>query len=232
VDIDAGLSWLVDYRVYTDMLALLGEESNGLVQTEASAKFYYNIFSLAPGCSMFEWIQAQVHYSKFDSEFSTLKLDDPYRPYRLPMVALNQHTFLDLGLRANVFKANINLSTFSINGGINYGFARVMGVDSVTSTLNTFSFYLEERLQFLRTRNFGLNIGFGVLWQHLYDPDLNYWPDVDRRDVFLRTDFEVFYHPADKPDNRIFLRFKHLQDGWENSFPQLQLGYSATLKVK
>lgn len=230
--IKTDINSFIDFRIYTDMLALLNKESNGLVQSEVSSKITINSRLISRNYSFVNYIEPFFKVSKFDSQYKNQIITDTTSKYSINRLKLNQLSYIDLGFRLNIFKVSIFQHTFDlINVGMDYKYSDILIQNTnTTKTLNTFGTYLETRGQLLKYKNFGFEYAVLGYFQKIQDSsieDYNYW------DSYLITEFSLFYHPRSNPLNMIFVRFKNMQTGvGEDFYSVLQFGYKSKLSFK
>lgn len=230
--VDTNLNSYLDYRLYSDLLGLLGDEGNGLIQTDISSTITYNSFPVAPGMYVFNYIKPTFKLSKFDSEFRAQVVPNEPQMIDLNRLQFNQLAFLELGITLNLFKVNLFQHSFDLlNFGADFKYSRVQfGETEETKTLNASALFIETRAQFMKYKNFGFELASQAYFQNIKDNEVigsgEYYD-------YLKTEFSMFYHPNDKAQDKIFLRFQSFSDYLFNDFyTQLQFGYKSQLNFK
>ena len=230
--IKTDINSFVDFRIYTDMLALLNKEGNGLVQSEVSSKITINSNIIKRHFYVFNFIEPFFKLSKFDNQYKNQIVSDSLSKLSINRLKLNQLSYIDLGFRFNVFKFSLFQHTFDlINVGMDYKYSDILLKNAnEIKTLNTFSSYVETRGQLLKYKNFGFEYAVQAYFQKIQDSSIenyNLW------DPYLITEFSLFYHPKANPMNMIFVRFKNMQTGLSDDFYSvLQVGYKSKLSFK
>ena len=230
--IQTDLNSHIDFRVYSDMLALFGKEGNGLVQSEVSSRIPLNTRIYGKNISIFNYAEPLFKLSKFDNQFKSQEITDSVKPFKIDGLKLNQLAYIELGCKINLFKATIFQHTFDIlNVGLDFKYSDVyFKKTNSLKTLNTFAFYVESRVQLLKYKNFGMETGLQGYFQKVQDSSIelfNVW------DPYLIFDFSLFYHPNANPLNMIFVRFKNVSTGLATDFYSvLQFGYKSRLSFK
>lgn len=230
--IQTDLNSFIDFRIYSDLLALLNKEGNGLVQTEVSSKITVNPRSLSKNISMFNYVEPWFKLSKFDNKFKQQTVTDTASPYKIDRLKLNQLAYVELGFRLNIMKLNLFQHCFDIlNVGADFKYSDVLFEHTNTlKTINTFGLFAEHRGQILKYKNFGFEYGAQAYVQKIQDASIKNYTSFD---VYYIFDFSLFYHPSSNPLDMIFLRFKNIQTGRaEDFYSVLQFGYKSRLSFK
>jgi hypothetical protein len=230
--IKTDINSFVDFRIYTDMLALLNKEGNGLVQSEVSSKITINSNIIKRHFYFFNYIEPFFKLSKFDNQYKNQTVSDSIPKLSINRLKLNQLSYIDLGFRFNIFKFSLFQHTFDlVNVGMDYKYSDILlQSTNEVKTLNTFGYYVETRGQLLKYKNFGFEYAVQSYFQKIQDSSIegyNLW------DPYLITEFSLFYHPKSNPLNMIFVRFKNMQTGLSDDFYSvLQVGYKSKLSFK
>lgn len=222
----------IDFRVYSDLLALLDKEGNGLVQSEISSKITINPRSANKNTTFFSYLEPLFKLSKFDNKYKSQNVTDSIKPFEIDRLKLNQLAYVELGFRINFFKVNLFQHTFDIlNGGMDFKYSDVLfQKTNELKTLNTFGIFVETRGQILKYKNFGFEYGVQGYFQKIQDSNIKLY---NLYDPYIITEFSLFYHPKSNPLNMIFIRFKNIQTGTGTDFYSvLQFGYKSRLSFK
>lgn len=230
--IKTDINSLIDFRVYTDMLALFNKESNGLVQSEISSKITINSQPHNRSWSLLNYIEPTFKFSKFDNQFKNQLVVDTVSKFKVDRLKLNQLSYIELGFRMNLMKASVYQHSFDlINIGMDFKYSDILLLTSNNvKTLNTFGAFVDTRGQFLKYKNFGFEYGVQGYFQKIQDSNIenyNLW------DPYLIVECSIFYHPNSNPLNMVFVRFKNIQTGLADQFYSLlQFGYKSKLSFK
>ncbi len=230
--IQTDINSFVDFRIYSDMLALLNKEGNGLVQSEISSKITFNARSINKYLTLFNYVEPMFKLSKFDNQFKNQLVTDSTIQYKIDRLKLNQLAYVELGFRLNIIKFNLFQHTFDLlNGGMDFKYSDVLfKYNNSIKTLNTFGMFVETRGQILKYKNFGFEYGIQGYLQKIQDSSIEFY---NLWDPYLITEFSLFYHPKSNPLNMIFVRFKNIQTGLGDDFYSLlQFGYKSKLSFK
>ncbi|MDR6561326.1 MULTISPECIES: hypothetical protein [unclassified Arcicella] len=250
--VNTSLNSYINLNIYSDLLSLLkSDRSNGLVQTEASARIFLNTMPLPKSVFLlFNYFEPSLKYSRFDNGYESIiptKLNKSLSTkdtFSIDRMSVNQRKFLEIGGKVNVFKKMGRFyNSYELNVFSNFGWFNLQGEklkDSLnsnvplfqTSTGNTLDFGAEVKATILQYRNFGLNIGGSVRYQKI-------WNNKDQSFVnggfqwFFAPEYELFYFPIANSKDKIFLRAKYLSNTNENerNFVQLQFGYKVEFKL-
>ncbi len=222
----------INVRIYSDLLSLFGKEANGLVQTEAKAKIIIN--SIPQGSVyLMNFIEAQVRYSKFDSDFGSLEIEDPLEPILISLdeqLRLNQISYLNLDFKLNLLK----IKTFGLyseyNVGFTYDFADIITAGTnEPETINFTSQYFEIKAGIAKSKYFGLEYSLRVLFQQNASTGLDLWPDADN---YLIPTISAYFFPREESSSQLFLRFRTVGSFSQfASYPLLQFGVSSKLSL-
>lgn len=233
IDLNSNL----DVRVYSDLFSLFNKASNGLLQTEIRSKIKINfsdsyIFNRTPFATYFDYIEPSVKYSKFDSDYNSLNIEDSLQEEvtlsRKEKLTLNQLSYLNLGVKLNLIRHRMLNSFFEYNIGYNYDFVDLKLKNStINYTVNMFSSYIESKARFAKSKYYGFDISFMYLIQTFTKTGINI--NTEKEDYFI-PEFTAYFLPKGDVSNRLFLRFKCITSmRTSQSYPLLQFGYGSKL---
>lgn len=220
----AGVNQMVDLRIYSDMLATLGEEPNGIAQIEGSTRVFINNRNWFRSFTPFRYGFFSVQASKLDSRFQTLNIDSTFS--RIDII---QRSFVSADIGANVFGFWLqrkSRSWASVNSGAGIHLTRTANENDTTSLTSQY-FFMEALFEFKELRNFGIDFGSRMYWQTV--PGLE--TESGNTQALLRLGATAYWNPIGNPESRIFARVNYYQnlDKGEQPFVQFQVGYSALI---
>lgn len=236
----------INLNIYSDFLALTkAEKGNGLVQTEASAHIFLNTKNIIDKYSYFlNYLEPYMKFSRFDTGYNTVNADTlDNGQININRSLLNQRSFLNLGIKLNLFRwvtkfnNDLEINTFSQFDWANArgkALTRVNASDAIeyeSLRVNMLSLGAEIKYRTILYRNFGLTSGWKTSFQELWNR-----PEYENKkwSWYHSPEFELFYFPIAKSDDKIFIRFKTLITTFhsERNFVQLQVGYKGQFNFK
>jgi len=236
----------INLNIYSDFLALTkAEKGNGLVQTEASAHIFLNTKNNVNKYSYFlNYLEPYMKFSRFDTGYNTVNADTlDNGQININRSLLNQRSFLNLGIKLNLFRwitkfnNNFEINTFSQFDWANArgkALTRANASDALeyeSLRVNMLSLGAEIKYRTILYRNFGLSSGWKTSFQELWNR-----PDFENKkwSWYHSPEFELFYFPIARSDDKIFIRFKTLITTFHNerNFVQLQVGYKGQFNFK
>lgn len=230
--INTNLNSYIDYRVYTDLLGLLGKTGNGLIQTEISSVITYNNFPISRRFFMFNHFKPYFNFSKFDSKFAYQSVQDSISDtYPINRILFNQLAYLDVGLSFNILTIKFFQHTADVlHAGVDFKYSDIKrGLSGEQQTLNAFAYYVGTSAQLKKYKNFGLDLTLRFYNQRIQNKEVS---ESVYFDPYLYADFSLFYHPKGNQNNSIFLRFRSLNEAaTRDYFTQLQVGYKSKLNI-
>lgn len=248
------ISGLVDLRIFTDVLGLLGNASNGLAQFDGKGKFFFHHSNVGNTPLFFgRYVKADINFSKFDN--SKLFIDST----NYSRSKLLQNSWFNFGLGLNVFDGSFNFSTpnrlyVDFGGSVSMAnFSRITKTSvsdtlrrndslivSNTNTIDTSSqpiislnTYFDVGINFRLAENYGVTVSNRFMWN--YNPQAKgLGIDDNAPHFFMCPSVEAFFNTFGDPRSRVFMKFNYYIDtrsGNENknNFLQFQVGYSADL---
>jgi len=239
---------LVELRIYSDILALIGDESNGLIQSEINPRFTINTRAITKtGVIPLYNLSFPITLRKFDSKFGKFYFQDSIHYSRLEYVQQATYT---AGLDFNAFKLGAQpFSTAQLfvdfnlgSGGFKtYSINKKQLVDSsgnsVTSADTVFRKYVNyEELgpsvsMFIKMSNKVALLAWGqLMWNWIADDlitdnsVLSYFEIGGRISIALKNSTSYYGTP------KVFIRWIYYTGiTSRESFSQLQVGYTTTL---
>jgi hypothetical protein len=253
ISVKTSLSSYVHLNLYSDLLNLLGTDpSNGLLQTEASAKIFLRTLPNNKRINfMLHYLSPYLKYSRFENGFRDIvptKVKSETSTdsvYSIDRMLVNQRKFLDIGLKMNLFEhIGRFYNTAELNVLCNFGWVNERGKKDDLNSLrtgitqfesiphNTLDLGIEGRYSIFQYRNFGINLGAMVFFQKIWNNKLTTFVNGGYQ-TFYRTEAELFYFPVANSKDKIFLRAYHVinNNPKEANFMQLQFGYKLQFKL-
>ena len=218
-----------DARTYTDPIGLNGNP-NGLVQTEVNARFIGNTNNIRnTHATFFSFVNLNASYSKFDSDFDTLKIasfDDRSENELLRMV---QFSSIGISVEIELIKYSRVHDAY-----LNLGHKLLMTPmsDSTGSFKRVWtpSFYLQLGGVLFSTPVIRGVFNFPIYCTYLHDqPFINY---AKNWNFILQPEIEIIIDPIKKTSSdgsdgaSIFGRIKYydMPNAKGNNFVQIQIG--------
>ncbi|MGO4708933.1 hypothetical protein AB4Y90_07375 [Chryseobacterium sp. 2TAF14] len=221
------LNSLVNLQVYSDLLAVFGNEANGLMQLEANSKFYLhrgtyrNKYVFMP----FDAIEPFFHFSRIDSKFDTIVVSSAQEVNRLEL--FRRYTYA-VGVDANIMRADFRPNnTFEIKLGYFYSSSKLNIGDNKTS-IALHNPYAELVLKSRKLNNFSLDLRARFMFQKM---NPNAYIDNDEWNQLVSFRAGICYFPNKKKADKIFLRFINYLNlsNRKEDFSLLQLGFSKAI---
>ncbi|MFL9835428.1 hypothetical protein [Chryseobacterium terrae] len=221
------LNSLVNLQVYSDLLALFGNEANGLMQFEANSKFYLhrgtyrNKYIFMP----FDAIEPFFHFSRIDSKFDTIAISSAQEVNRLEL--FRRYTYA-VGVDANIMRADFRPNnSFEIKLGYFYSSSNLNIGDNKTS-IALHNPYAELVLKSRKLNNFSLDLRARFMFQKM---NPNAYIDNDEWNQLVSFRAGICYFPNKKKADKIFLRFINYLNlsNRKEDFSLLQLGFSKAI---
>ena len=225
---NVGVNTVLDLRLYTDALATLGDEPNGIFLTDLRFKqFLHRKHYINSGMRILQYLKVNLTASKLDSKYSFVDSSD-----QLSRSQLMQRSKFNAELLMNLYSSWLGrktLSTYYLDAGA--GFSNVnLARSKDTITIKTQNLFLEGGLNLKSSSNIGFDFYVRGIVQYSPSTSFNKQDSASR---FLRFGGEVYWNPFGDPASRIFARITYTKglNSFENrhSFSQVQLGYSTLL---
>lgn len=228
LDAANNINSLLNIQVYSDLLALFGDQPNGLVQFEASTKFYLhrgnfkNKFAYLP----LDVIEPFFHFNKVNNKFDTIQLSTISNINRLELYRRSTYS---VGLSTNILRWDWRPSnTIELKAGYYLSSGNIV-VDNNKTEYTLHNPYFEVALKNKKLNNFGIDLRVRYLFQKLNENSFIQNDEWNRLFSYRAT---LFYFPNKKEDSKFFLRFINYLNLSNRSqdFKQLQFGYQQALK--
>ncbi len=221
------LNTLFNAKIFSDAFGLIGNESNGLIQTEISTKIYVNTKYLhGRKAVFFNDMDLGLSLMKYDSNDDTILVD--FNDTTLNFMKALQTSYTRLGMKLNLFTIN-SKSLYKFNIGYN---GYLSNISNYNSTFLLNSLYSEFKVLLRRNKNFGIEIGLTeyMMCSARGKSDVK----LNNHKVFYITkpEIQLFWNPKENDKNNFFIRYStYLNfDDKKNNFMQFQLGYSMDIK--
>jgi hypothetical protein len=231
---------LINFRIYSDLLALLNETPNGLVTFEGDAKFFINMVP----CGRFyflNYLQPFLNIARFDSQSKYVEINDSI---------YDRKTNLDFIQKSNVYSgvtANMvsyitrDLNTnFDINVGGGFFFAPYK-IESIKQedNLQAVNYFVNIKVITRRVNNFIFDFGISFVFTSPFENEnltYDYYPHEKRSFYYNRMITGEIRYKVDYK-NQLFLRARYVSyrenDKYRNNaFNQVQIGYKAQIPIK
>lgn len=221
------LNSLVNLQVYSDLLALFGNEANGLMQFEANSKFYLhrgtyrNKYIFMP----FDAIEPFFHFSRIDSKFDTIAVSSAQEVNRLEL--FRRYTYA-VGVDANIMRADFRPNnSFEIKLGYFYSSSN-LNIGNNKTSIALHNPYAELVLKSKKLNNFSLDLRARFMFQKM---NPNAFIDNDEWNQLISFRAGICYFPNKKKADKIFLRFINYLNlsNRKEDFSLLQLGFSKAI---
>jgi hypothetical protein len=231
-----GLNSFVDIRIFTDLLAAIDNQPNGLLQVEAKSKIYLHRHNISESFMfLFDGIEPYLGLSKLDSKYDTVKMNATTGS--INRMDLYQRSFLNVGLKLNVFHWDFRPSNkLFINAGYQFNSSNISirdqanKADSVVAKGTFHSPYFEGGIISKRLEGFGFEGSARYMFQLL-----NSNKHFSNSGYTHLMDFNVtaFYFVGKASRDKFFARFSNVLNfkDRKEDFYQLQFGYSLNLKI-
>lgn len=229
VFINNNLKSIIDLRVYSDLLGLLDEASNGIVSFEGNSTFYLNPFSLGRFNYLFKKFNTGVSYSRFDNDNRSLQL--PIED----TLNLIQKSFLKAGAEVDIFETRLGKKfpyKIILKAKGSLGLTEILAENTENkTTTTTLGLGFGGEIQVERFSNFGLNASVYI---NRYQNN-----NIIENDILnfntISIHSEAYFYVPDSND-AFFLRLKYEQGSRNlspsSNFFNIQFGYKAELNFK
>lgn len=222
---NVGVNTVLDVRLYTDALASLGKEPNGIFQTDVRLKQFLHRRHVAnSGRRYFGYFKINFTASKLDSKFSYVDSSD-----NLPRTQLYQKSKLSGELALNVRSSWLTkktLNNYYLDVGAGY-YTTMLARSKDTISIHVTSIFTELGINLKNSSNIGVDFAARLSFQYSPQTDFN---DQHKVSKFLRLGTEIYWNPFDEPANRVFGRINYMMGvsskEKKNNFSQVQIGYS------
>ncbi len=242
ININAGLNSYIELRTYSDLLALINAEENGLVQVQASSRIigYTTNISKKGNLYFLNYVEPSIRYSKFDNDFESLTVKKLINDSLVVNRSrLNQIAKLEFKLKVNLLRFYTKAGHYvDITGLTNYKYSDIKYRDTV-STANLVSFGFNIGYDLPRYKNFGIETNLTTEWQYIarnsgFNPEqVSGIYNQPQWVFFWSPELELYYSPLENKDNKIYLKVSGVNSLIESdqNFSQIQLGYRTKIKL-
>ncbi|MDA9773421.1 hypothetical protein N9B82_00575 [Saprospiraceae bacterium] len=242
INVNAGLNSFIELKTYSDLLALINTEENGLVQVEASSRIigYTRNISKNGNIYFLNYIEPSIRYSKFDNDFEFITVDSVENDLLvINRSQLNQIAKLEFELLINSFRFYTKAGHYiDINGLISYKYSDIKYRDSI-NTANLVSFGLNFAYDLPRYKNFGMEMNLTTEMQYIarnsgFNPNqVSGLFNQPEWVFFWSPELTLYYSPLENRENKIYLKVSGVNSLLESdkNFSQVQLGYRTRIKL-
>ncbi|WP_194972544.1 hypothetical protein [Aquiflexum lacus] len=235
-----GGSLNIDLRVYTDLMATIFNEPNGLIMTEGEFKITLNTQNLPNSNSIFfNYINPYFQISRFDNEFQDVIFENDRITNRMELIQKRPLTF---GTNFNFFETKyLSGSKLGVSFGYEYYLSSLNTLtpeNTIESEnrirINSHIGMVETYLDF-RISDFTIFRINPSLQRHSINRTLNlarFNEDPEFNNITLvRNKIELIHGLGQKLEDRLFIRFYQFFNltNKGNDFVQFQVGYSKAI---
>lgn len=225
---NSGINSLINVRLYSDILGLIGKESNGLAQTEID--FSIPIHRRNVRNKYLYWfsdLNAKAQLSRLDEKYQSTGFNTVDSSFS--RITFNQRKWFNLEIGTSIFSGNITKRSnnkFSIDllGGIN-----VSSFAGYTDTVNYVLPYLglNPSITLKSSKNFGVNFSAKLIWERFPDKQTDSFGNV--LSIFS-PELELFFNPLGKPGSKIFSRINYTTlTQTRGAYWNFQFGYNVSI---
>ncbi|MVO09462.1 hypothetical protein GOQ30_09865 [Flavobacterium sp. TP390] len=224
-----GINNIFDIRLYSDALALFGNEENGLVQTDLRYKNILHRRTLINSVFYLQYFKVNINASKFDSKDKYIEFDNFNNSDILRKSYLNAEVAVNLLNSWIEFKSQ---SRAYLDTGFGVGATKLRTATDTLNVNNT-NFFIEGGLNLKSSSNIGLDV-YGRMTR-LFSPGTQTYAEYLNGQYFnfLKFGLDFYWHPFDDKANRLFARVNYITPTQDidktNDFFQFQIGYSVML---
>jgi hypothetical protein len=229
LELNPNINFLISARIYTDLLGIIGEEPNGLTQTDLSLRIITNTQNYRnSGWIWLNYLKIGTSFAKFDSKFQTIKSE---ADSTITRQSLNQRAWGNVNAELNIFRRWLfkkSASYMGINGIVSGYWAKASYPDADTANIFMPTYGGKIFCELKPIDNVGVEASLSYLTQRISG---NEWIKNDGYSQFLRTEVTVYYNTFGNPNSRIYVRFMNTNnfDEKRKEYQQVQLGYTVTL---
>jgi hypothetical protein len=238
--LDESIASLIDYRIYSDFLALIDESTNGIVNFEGKANiplFTKNIFS--SNLYFLKTISPELRYSRFDNKDRLIDIDITGDVVNIKdNLDILQKSYLSTGIHIEALKYNPKNSFIELSIPI---FIHFLMAENKTLQDNEISDAIKENFTSARygtginfcvnrSKNFVFNLDFNFYQIEHLNKDKYQMQNVSNFKVYNLLS-ELSFVGKDVKD-AVFLRFNYTSEfDKSNNFFQLQIGYKSSFNL-
>ena len=229
LELNPNINFLINARIYTDLLGIIGDEPNGLTQTDLSMRIITNTKNKKnSGWIWLNYLKIGTSFAKLDSKFQTSVSESDSTITRQ---SVNQRAWGNVSTELNIFRrwlSKKSASYMGVNGIVSGYWAKVSYPDADTSNIFMPTYGGKIFCELKPMDNMGVEASLSYLTQRISG---NEWIKNNGYSQFLRTEITVYYNTFGNPNSRIYVRFSNTNnfDEKRKEYQQLQLGYTVTL---
>ena len=232
LQIQRGLKSILDLRVYTDFLGLIENESNGIINFEASSTIRISpspISKLKGEFLFLKEITPYFNYSRFDNENRAIPTDTTNNASNFKLknkLSLIQNAFVKAGFELNVLQIKAQKEfPIAVSFPFFYEFNMTeVALGAEKLKVNTYQMGTGIRIGFKRTKNFGLNIGMS--YSDVKNKQSANTLKQESSFHLLGFNSEVYFFDPKDRNSAFFIRLKTRRVTYkENNFASIQFGY-------
>jgi len=229
LELNPNINFLINARIYTDLLGIISDEPNGLTQTDLSMRIITNTQNYRnSGWIWWNYLKIGASLARFDSKFKTVTSE---ADSTITRQSLNQRAWGNVSAELNIFRRWLfkkSASYMGVNGIVSGYWAKVAYPDADTSNIFMPTYGGKVFCELKPLDNMGIEASLSYLTQRI---SANEWIKNDGYSQFLRTEVTVYYNTFGNPNSRIYVRFSNTNnfDEKRKEYQQLQLGYTVTL---
>lgn len=227
---NVGINTILDVRLYSDALGLLGSQPNAIAQTDLRLKQFVHRKNMPEhGKFLGQYFKAYINVSKFDSKDKYIDSLDYSRSRLLQKSYANAEVSFNAINGWLAEKKSSNLYYADAGGGLFLGRLSKHG-DSITSDISLPYWFMEAGMNLRSADNIGAD--FYVRYTKSYLAPNSFTYDGVQME-FFNIGTELFFNPLKNRANRFFARINYTVSTTKKerneSFLKAQLGYSVLL---
>ncbi|MEL6560131.1 MAG: hypothetical protein AAFQ94_18220 [Bacteroidota bacterium] len=206
--ISTGLNSYLDIKVFTDLLAVLDDQENGLIQTDVSTRInFVPQFSYQIG--FLKYLEFGFRLSRFDNDFQVVDLESSGTSGTIietDLLELKRFSNVSLVGKINILESNqIKNIRYGVKYIFNYDFTNFSVDNQEPKTLNLYGNGTEAYLNIRHYKNFGFDLTYNFTSQKITNrndlQNLNFLEDFD---LFHSLDFLLYYNPLGDQAKRVY----------------------------
>lgn len=228
---NAGINTVFDIRLYSDALAFLGQEKNGLAQTDFRFKQFIHRSNF-PNHSFFllQYFNINFNYAKFDSK------DEYINEKSFSNADLLRKRYVNAEVSLNLLNTYIGyklLNKFYMDAGSGVGLNKLAKTNNDSLSFTHTNIFIEAGTNFKFGSNGGVNLNIRAL--RLFSPSTTSYNDELNSNYFnyMKYGAEIYWNPQGNLSSRLFVRGNYIEPTSstykKDGFLQIQVGYSLLL---
>lgn len=225
-----GINSIFDIRLYSDALALFGDEENGIAQTDIRYKNIIHRSNIPnTGFIPFQYFKFNFSASKFDSKDKYIEVANYNNTDLLKKASVTADISLNIANQWLGFKS-LSRGYIDIGGGI--GGAKFKTATD-TLSITTSNVFLELGFNLKSSSNIGMDISGRLI--KLFSPSTKEYSETINQQYFNFMKFSVdfYWNPLENSASRFFARVNYITStnnlDKKDQFFQVQVGYSLLL---